>query len=186
MTCDTGYSLSSEGKIDPKYGGIITDITKLPPDTTFYVCNGAWTGTIRYNDSGKYISMENGALVKLADNQPHLLAIKEDYNCNIKNDSYESPCKNCMESYCYKNCDKYIEWENKAETILKTYTTSGLDKFLIDKNVIEDGSGYGKTCDKKQYICPNCGKIISRVICTKKEKPKYCYRCGQLLSFKGE
>lgn len=182
---DTGYSLEYEGKRDSKYGGIITDINKLPDGTEFFVCNGCWTGTVRHGNLAKFIQMENGSLIRLNENQPCLLSIKENYVDNINDDSNECPCNNCMESYCHKNCDKYTEWQNKAETIMKAYHLSELDRFLIAKEVIEDGSGYGKTCDKKQYICPNCGKIISRVICTKSKKPKHCYRCGQLLIFKG-
>lgn len=98
----------------------------------------------------------------------------------------ENPCHNCYESYCYKNCDEYTRWENHIEHIKEIIESSGLSKFISAKEVIEDGSGYGKTCDKKQYICPTCGKIISRVICTNANKPKYCYRCGQLLKFKGD
>ena len=100
--------------------------------------------------------------------------------------TYECPCNNCMESYCYKNCNEYTNWQNIVETIVKSYVENNLDKFIIAKEVIEDGSGYGTTCDKKQYICPNCGKIISRVICIKANKPMHCYRCGQLLKFKGD
>ena len=98
----------------------------------------------------------------------------------------ENPCHNCYESYCYKNCDKYTEWEHAVEDVKEIIEERGLTRFFLPKEVIEDGSGYGKTCDKKQYICPNCKKIISRVICTKVNKPMYCYRCGQLLKFKGD
>jgi acetone carboxylase gamma subunit len=98
----------------------------------------------------------------------------------------ESPCNNCYESYCYKNCDEYVKWEENVNLVIKTLEEKNLINFMLPKEVIEDGSGYGKTCDKKQYICPNCGKIISRVICTKVEKPNHCYRCGQLLKFKGD
>ena len=186
MSIDTGYPVYAEGKRDHKYGGIITDITKLPVGTKFYVCNGCWYGTICEGNDGKYISMENGSIAKIDDNTPYLLSISEDYVNSINDNSVESPCNKCMESYCYKNCDNYTAWQNKAETIMKAYNTSKLDKFLIAKEVIEDGSGYGKTCDKKQYICPNCGKIISRVICIRAKKPKHCYECGQLLTFKEE
>lgn len=104
----------------------------------------------------------------------------------IDNTQVESPCYNCYETYCYKNCDKYTDWENKAELIMKVCAAGGFDKFLIAKEVIEDGSGYGKTCDKKQYICPTCRKVISRPLCIRAHKPKHCHECGQLLMFKGD
>lgn len=97
----------------------------------------------------------------------------------------DNPCNNCYESYCYKNCDKYEEWEKNVEAVKNAIEENGLTKFFLPKEVIENGSTYGKTCNKKQYICPNCGKIISRVICTTTNKPNHCYRCGQLLIFKG-
>ena len=34
------------GNSDPKYGGILTDLRKLPVGTKFVVANGWWTGEI--------------------------------------------------------------------------------------------------------------------------------------------
>lgn len=58
---------------------------------------------------------------------------------------------------------------------------------LVDKEtpqkVIYDGSTYSDDCDKVQYICPSCKKIMVRTVCTKVNKPKYCYMCGQHLDW---
>lgn len=50
------------------------------------------------------------------------------------------------------------------------------------KKVITDGSQYS-TCDKVQYICPECNKIMLRTVCTTAHKPSFCYKCGQALDW---
>jgi len=46
-----------EGNRDPQYGGIITDICKLPVGATFFVRNGCWTGTICEDEKGLYVQI---------------------------------------------------------------------------------------------------------------------------------
>lgn len=53
------------------------------------------------------------------------------------------------------------------------------------KKIITDGSAYS-TCDKVQYICPNCKKIMLRAVCARVTKPNYCYNCGQALDWRYE
>lgn len=43
------------GKKDPKYGGVLTDMTTLPIGTKFFVCNGCWDGEIVELDGLKAI-----------------------------------------------------------------------------------------------------------------------------------
>lgn len=50
------------------------------------------------------------------------------------------------------------------------------------KKIITDGSSYS-TCDKVQYICPNCKKIMLRAVCARVTKPNYCYNCGQKIDW---
>ena len=40
------YNQATLGKKDPKYGGILTDLSTLPVGTYFYVTNGCWRGRI--------------------------------------------------------------------------------------------------------------------------------------------
>ena len=40
------YRVEDIGNVDDHYGGIITDVSKLPFGTVFYVHNGAWIGKI--------------------------------------------------------------------------------------------------------------------------------------------
>ena len=44
------YNQSNLGKKDPKYGGILTDVSTLPVGTYFYVTNGCWRGRIVEQD----------------------------------------------------------------------------------------------------------------------------------------
>lgn len=47
-----------EGRTDPLYGGIITNVYKLPVGSTFFVRNGCWTGTICEDKKGLYIHID--------------------------------------------------------------------------------------------------------------------------------
>lgn len=60
----------------------IIDINKLPINTEFYICSGSWKGTIRQDDTGKYINMENCRPIKLNENHPYLLAVSSVYTNN--------------------------------------------------------------------------------------------------------
>lgn len=64
-----------EGNKDPKYGGIITNICNLPVGTTFYVKNGAWTGTICEDKIGLYIHIDGCKPYRFKRGDTHLLSI---------------------------------------------------------------------------------------------------------------
>ena len=94
----------------------------------------------------------------------------------------ENPCNNCYESYCYKNCDKYTEWEKNIESVKETIEQRGLTKFFLLKAVlIEYKSGYGTHKERMIYRCPTCGCTLSKSLCESKDGISYCYRCGQLI-----
>jgi len=65
-----------EGKPDPKYGGIVTNVYKLPVGTTFYVMNGAWTGKICQDDISKFIKIEGCSPIRFDDKDESYLAIQ--------------------------------------------------------------------------------------------------------------
>ena len=73
-----------EGGKDSKYGGIITDINKLPVGTKFFVCNGAWYGTICQDKEGKYIDIENHGISRFKGK--YLLSIDQKYTHTINED----------------------------------------------------------------------------------------------------
>lgn len=78
---DTGYPLELLGERDTKYGGTITDVTKLSVGTKFFVCNGGWYGSICQDENCKYIKIENhNRMFKLDERRPYLLAIKIETN----------------------------------------------------------------------------------------------------------
>ena len=51
------YVRANLGKTDPRYGGVLTDISKLPVGTEFLVRNGYWPGRIVSNNSGTAVAI---------------------------------------------------------------------------------------------------------------------------------
>lgn len=97
----------------------------------------------------------------------------------------ENPCHNCYESYCYKNCDKYTEWEKDVESVKESIEQIGLTRFFLPKELlIEFKSGYGNHKDRMLYRCPKCKKLLSKSLCESNQPIKHCYRCGQLIKNK--
>lgn len=104
------------GKPDPKYGGIVTNICELPVGTTFYVRNGAWTGTICHDDNGKFLHIGGCPPIRIKEGDENYLAIdiiKNIYtnsnNVNFSNNietvekiNHCSVCKNDNSSECKK------------------------------------------------------------------------------------
>lgn len=64
-----------EGMRDPKYGGIITNVCKLPVGTKFYVRNGAWIGTICRDDVGLFIHVDKSTIHRFEEYDDHYLSI---------------------------------------------------------------------------------------------------------------
>lgn len=62
----------------------IIDINKLPINTEFYIHRGTWKGTIKQDNTGKYINMENCRPIKLNENHPYLLAVSNIHMDNNK------------------------------------------------------------------------------------------------------
>lgn len=50
------HDINHLGQVDPQYGGIVTDIAKLPTGTRFFVRNGAWYGEITEKADQRYVS----------------------------------------------------------------------------------------------------------------------------------
>lgn len=46
------YTFANIGKRDPQYGGVLTDVSRLPVGTEFLVRNGFWLGRI-VSDGGR-------------------------------------------------------------------------------------------------------------------------------------
>lgn len=66
-----------EGDKDIKYGGIVTNVSKLPVGTKFYVNNGAWYGEIGEDDSSRYIKIEGHGKRRYNENSTILLSLSE-------------------------------------------------------------------------------------------------------------
>lgn len=60
----------------------IIDINKLSINTEFYIHRGTWKGTIKQDNTGKYINMENCRPIKFNENHPYLLAVSNVYTNN--------------------------------------------------------------------------------------------------------
>jgi hypothetical protein len=62
------------GKPDPKYGGIVTDISSFPVGTEFEVKNGVWYGVIGQRNGRKTVKAydvdDKGKLVNEGDMPP--------------------------------------------------------------------------------------------------------------------
>ena len=106
-----------EGCRDPQYGGIITDVCKLPVGTTFFVRNGCWAGTICEDEKGLYIHIVGCKPKRFKREDKYLLSInvseesreeeifKLDHEVVIKNViSVCSVCKNKDTKEC-KKCE---------------------------------------------------------------------------------
>jgi hypothetical protein len=65
----------TEGERDPKYGGVITNVCKLPVGTKFFVRNGCWTGVIGQDDISKFVRIGDRSLKRFNDNDEEYLAI---------------------------------------------------------------------------------------------------------------
>ena len=61
---------------------MIIDINKLPINTEFYIHRGTWKGTIKRDNTGKYINMEDCRPIKLNENHPYLLAVSNIHTNN--------------------------------------------------------------------------------------------------------
>ena len=51
------YTQENLGKKDPQYGGVLTDMSKLPIGTTSFVCNGCWNGEITLRDGKRCVKI---------------------------------------------------------------------------------------------------------------------------------
>lgn len=63
---------------------MIIDINKLPINTEFYIHRCTWKGTIKQDNTGKYINMEDCRPIKLNENYPYLLAVSNIHMDNNK------------------------------------------------------------------------------------------------------
>lgn len=55
------------GNTDPQYGGILTDLRKLPIGTVFHVANGCWDGEILSDDRILVYGINDTFIRKLTD-----------------------------------------------------------------------------------------------------------------------
>lgn len=124
-----------EGKPDPKYGGIVTNVYKLPVGTTFHVMNGAWTGKICQDDIGKFIRIEGCSPIRFVDKDESYLAIKPikgiHYDVSpTSSDNIENIVKINQCSVCKNN--------NSSMCDICTTTESGVlpNNFLADVSKI--------------------------------------------------
>lgn len=93
-----------------KYGGIVTDINKLPIGTYFYVYNGCWNGFIGKNENGKYVKViEKNTIYKL--DKPHYLSIEI-----VKKDTTIKININRKRYIIIRKCDDAILTENGFTT----------------------------------------------------------------------
>ena len=64
-----------EGNLDKQYGGIITDICKLPVGTKFYVRNGCWSGSICEDELGLFVNVKGGKSRRFKNGDTYLLSV---------------------------------------------------------------------------------------------------------------
>lgn len=64
------YTAENLGKTDPQYGGVLTDLDKLPIGTKFYVHNGGWEGEIIEIKGVRCVKPKGARPQPLRDNDP--------------------------------------------------------------------------------------------------------------------
>lgn len=128
-----------EGNRDSQYGGIITDVCKLPVGTTFFVRNGCWTGTICEDEKGLYIHIDGCKPKRFKRGDRYLLSInplEESREEEIKKMQSEvvikdivNPCSICKNN---NNCNKCcVSKENIIPTNFLA-DTSKITPFFVD------------------------------------------------------
>lgn len=73
------------GNSDPQYGGILTDLRKLPIGTKFFVANGWWEGEIISENRILVHAPKEDRIVELTDNY-HSLYLQSSTSKEIDND----------------------------------------------------------------------------------------------------
>lgn len=73
------------GNSDPKYGGVLTDLRKLPIGTKFFVANGWWEGKVLSENRILVHAPKEDRIVELTDNY-HSLYLQSSTSKEIDND----------------------------------------------------------------------------------------------------